>query len=87
MKNLCFGGGVALNGVANYILLKNGPFEKKVRSNFLNLKFEHTKSDHKIWDLHTVGIFFHFKVCLKQRAALKKKQCDDISSKNKDQSD
>ena len=27
MKNLCFGGGVALNGVANYILLKNGPFE------------------------------------------------------------
>ena len=27
MKNLCFGGGVALNGVANYNLLKNGPFE------------------------------------------------------------
>ena len=26
-KNLCFGGGVALNGVANYNLLKNGPFE------------------------------------------------------------
>ncbi len=27
MKNLCFGGGVALNGVANYNLLKNGPFD------------------------------------------------------------
>jgi len=27
MKNLCFGGGVALNGIANYNLLKNGPFE------------------------------------------------------------
>ena len=27
MPNLCFGGGVALNGVANYNLLKNGPFE------------------------------------------------------------
>ncbi|QLH02210.1 hypothetical protein C5F47_00745 [Nitrosopumilus cobalaminigenes] len=27
MKNLCFGGGVALNGVANYKLLKEGPFE------------------------------------------------------------
>ena len=27
MKNLCFGGGVALNGVANYNLIKNGPFE------------------------------------------------------------
>jgi carbamoyltransferase len=27
MKNLCFGGGVALNGVANYRLLKEGPFE------------------------------------------------------------
>jgi len=28
MKNLCFGGGVALNGVANYRILKDGPFEK-----------------------------------------------------------
>lgn len=28
MKNLCFGGGVALNGVANYKLLKEGPFEE-----------------------------------------------------------
>ena len=27
MKNLCFGGGVALNGVANYKILKEGPFE------------------------------------------------------------
>ena len=27
MKNLSFAGGVALNGVANYNLLKNGPFE------------------------------------------------------------
>jgi carbamoyltransferase len=27
MKNLCVGGGVALNGVANYLLLKKGPFE------------------------------------------------------------
>ena len=27
MKNLCFGGGVALNGVANHNLLKNGPFD------------------------------------------------------------
>jgi len=27
-KNLCFGGGVALNGVANYRLLKEGPFDK-----------------------------------------------------------
>ena len=27
MKNLCFGGGVALNGVANYRLLKEGPFD------------------------------------------------------------
>ena len=27
-KNLCLGGGVALNGVANYRLLKEGPFEK-----------------------------------------------------------
>jgi len=27
MKNLCFGGGVALNGVANYNLLKNSPFD------------------------------------------------------------
>ena len=26
-KNLCLGGGVALNGVANYKLLKEGPFE------------------------------------------------------------
>ena len=26
-KNLCFGGGVALNGVANYRILKEGPFE------------------------------------------------------------
>ena len=27
-KNLCFGGGVALNGVANYRILRKGPFEK-----------------------------------------------------------
>ena len=27
MKNLCFGGCVALNGVANYRILKEGPFE------------------------------------------------------------
>ena len=27
MKNLCFGGGVALNGVANYKILKEGPFD------------------------------------------------------------
>jgi carbamoyltransferase len=27
MSNLCFGGGVALNGVANYRILKEGPFE------------------------------------------------------------
>ena len=27
MKNLCLGGGVALNGVANYRILKDGPFE------------------------------------------------------------
>ena len=27
MKNLCIGGGVALNGVANYNILKNGPFD------------------------------------------------------------
>ena len=27
MKNLCIGGGVALNGVANYRILKEGPFE------------------------------------------------------------
>jgi len=27
MTNLCFGGGVALNGVANYRILKDGPFE------------------------------------------------------------
>tara|TARA_B100001540_G_scaffold29634_1_gene25548 strand:- start:196 stop:1899 length:1704 start_codon:yes stop_codon:yes gene_type:complete len=27
VKNLCLGGGVALNGVANYRLLKEGPFE------------------------------------------------------------
>ena len=27
MKNLCLGGGVALNGVANYRLLKEGPFD------------------------------------------------------------
>ena len=27
MANLCFGGGVALNGVANYRILKDGPFE------------------------------------------------------------
>ena len=27
MKNLCLGGGVALNGVANYKILKEGPFE------------------------------------------------------------
>jgi len=26
-KNLCFGGGVALNGVANYRILKEGPFD------------------------------------------------------------
>jgi len=28
LKNLCLGGGVALNGVANYRLLKEGPFDK-----------------------------------------------------------
>jgi len=28
LKNLCLGGGVALNGVANHRLLKEGPFEK-----------------------------------------------------------
>jgi len=28
MKNLCLGGGVALNGVANYRILKESPFEK-----------------------------------------------------------
>ena len=28
MKNLCLGGGVALNGVANYRIMKEGPFEK-----------------------------------------------------------
>ena len=28
MKNLCLGGGVALNGVANHRILKDGPFEK-----------------------------------------------------------
>ncbi len=28
LRNLCLGGGVALNGVANYRLLKEGPFEK-----------------------------------------------------------
>jgi len=28
LKNLCLGGGVALNGVANYRILKDGPFEK-----------------------------------------------------------
>ena len=27
MKNLCIGGGVGLNGVANYRILKDGPFE------------------------------------------------------------
>ena len=27
MPNLCFGGGVALNGVANYRILKEGPFQ------------------------------------------------------------
>ena len=27
MKNLCIGGGVALNGVANYQILKNSPFD------------------------------------------------------------
>jgi len=27
-KNLCLGGGVALNGVANYRILKEGPFDK-----------------------------------------------------------
>lgn len=27
MRNLCLGGGVALNGVANYRILKEGPFE------------------------------------------------------------
>ena len=26
-KNLCLGGGVALNGIANYRILKEGPFE------------------------------------------------------------
>ena len=28
LNNLCFGGGVALNGVANYRILKEGPFEQ-----------------------------------------------------------
>ena len=28
LKNLCLGGGVALNGVANYRILKEGPFEQ-----------------------------------------------------------
>lgn len=28
MRNLCVGGGVALNGVANYRMLKEGPFEQ-----------------------------------------------------------
>ena len=28
LKNLCFGGGVALNGVANYRILKEGPFDE-----------------------------------------------------------
>jgi len=28
LRNLCLGGGVALNGVANYRILKEGPFEK-----------------------------------------------------------
>ena len=28
LKNLCFGGGVALNGVANYRVLKEGPFDR-----------------------------------------------------------
>jgi len=28
LKNLCLGGGVALNGVANYRILKEGPFDK-----------------------------------------------------------
>ncbi len=28
LSNLCFGGGVALNGVANYRILKEGPFDK-----------------------------------------------------------
>jgi len=28
MKNLCLGGGVALNGVANFRLLKEGPFDR-----------------------------------------------------------
>jgi len=28
LSNLCFGGGVALNGVANYRVLKEGPFDK-----------------------------------------------------------
>lgn len=28
MKNFCLGGGVALNGVANYRILKEGPFEQ-----------------------------------------------------------
>jgi len=28
IKNLCLGGGVALNGVANYRILKEGPFDK-----------------------------------------------------------
>ena len=28
LKNLCLGGGVALNGVANHRILKEGPFEK-----------------------------------------------------------
>lgn len=26
-RNVCFGGGVALNGVANYRILKEGPFD------------------------------------------------------------
>ena len=28
LNNLCFGGGVALNGVANYRILKEGPFDR-----------------------------------------------------------
>jgi len=28
LKNLCLGGGVALNGVANYRILKEGPFDR-----------------------------------------------------------
>ena len=27
MKNLCIGGGVALNGVANYKILRDSPFD------------------------------------------------------------